>query len=98
MADLEAKPRLPKEGKPTTKTVETAVLGSGESAHDPWPFSPVNESRLAKATIERANRAIEELGQTAPFIMVYYGTDGAGGFQTLDRSLRTVTTLDRFAT
>jgi DNA (cytosine-5)-methyltransferase 1 len=29
--------------------------------------------------------------------MVYYGTDGAGGFQRLDRPLRTVTTLDRFA-
>ena len=29
--------------------------------------------------------------------MVYYGTDGAGGFQTLDRPLRTITTLDRFA-
>jgi DNA (cytosine-5)-methyltransferase 1 len=29
--------------------------------------------------------------------MVYYGSDGAGGFQTLDRPLRTVTTIDRFA-
>ncbi len=29
--------------------------------------------------------------------MVYYGSDGAGGYQRLDRPLRTVTTLDRFA-
>ena len=29
--------------------------------------------------------------------MVYYGSDGAGGFQAIDRPLRTVTTLDRFA-
>ena len=29
--------------------------------------------------------------------MVYYGSDGAGGYQSLDRPLRTVTTLDRFA-
>ena len=29
--------------------------------------------------------------------MVYYGTDAAGGFQTLNRPLRTITTLDRFA-
>ena len=29
--------------------------------------------------------------------MVYYGSDGAGGYLRLDRPLRTVTTLDRFA-
>ena len=51
----------------------------------------------AKATIQRAERAIDELGADTPFIMVYYGTDGAGGYQTVDRPLRTVTTLDRFA-
>jgi DNA (cytosine-5)-methyltransferase 1 len=28
---------------------------------------------------------------------VYYGSDGAGGYQRLDRPLRTITTLDRFA-
>jgi DNA (cytosine-5)-methyltransferase 1 len=27
---------------------------------------------------------------------VYYGSDGAGGWQPLDRPLRTITTLDRF--
>jgi len=97
VADLKAAPRLPKPGTQTTKTVATAILGQGELAHAPWVFSPVNDSRLSKATVERANRAIEELGKTTPFIMVYYGTDGAGGFQTLDRPLRTVTTLDRFA-
>jgi DNA (cytosine-5)-methyltransferase 1 len=37
------------------------------------------------------------LGDDVPFIMVYYGTDGAGGFQTINRPLRTITTLDRFA-
>ena len=31
-----------------------------------------------------------------PFLIVYYGLDGPGGWQTLDRPLRTVTTLDRF--
>lgn len=29
--------------------------------------------------------------------MVYYGSDGSGGWQPLDRPLRTVTTIDRFA-
>jgi DNA (cytosine-5)-methyltransferase 1 len=32
-----------------------------------------------------------------PFLLVYYGTDGAGGWQSLDVPLRTITTLDRFA-
>ena len=45
----------------------------------------------------RARHAIKIVGPEQPFIMVYYGSDGAGGFQTLDRPLRTVTTLDRFA-
>ena len=31
-----------------------------------------------------------------PFLVVYYGSDGAGGWQSLDRPLRTLTTLDRF--
>ena len=29
-------------------------------------------------------------------LTVYYGSDKAGGYQTLDRPLRTLTTLDRF--
>jgi len=51
----------------------------------------------AKATLARANRAISELGENVPFIIVYYGSDYAGGWQRLDTPLRTVTTLDRFA-
>jgi DNA (cytosine-5)-methyltransferase 1 len=37
------------------------------------------------------------LGRREPFLLVYYGSDQAGGWQRLDRTLRTVTTLDRFA-
>ena len=37
-----------------------------------------------------------ELGPDVPFLIVYYGSDGSGGWQTLDQPLRTVTTLDRF--
>jgi DNA (cytosine-5)-methyltransferase 1 len=51
----------------------------------------------AKATLARAERAIAELGENVPFIIVYYGSDYAGGWQRLDAPLRTVTTLDRFA-
>lgn len=50
----------------------------------------------AVATIERAKRAIAELGENVPFIIVYYGSDYAGGWQTLDAPLRTITTIDRF--
>jgi DNA (cytosine-5)-methyltransferase 1 len=48
------------------------------------------------ATLERADKAIAELGAGVPFLIVYYGSDGSGGWQTLDRPLRTLTTLDRF--
>jgi DNA (cytosine-5)-methyltransferase 1 len=37
------------------------------------------------------------LGPDEQFLLVYYGTDGAGGWQALGRPLRTITTLDRFA-
>ena len=97
VGDLEGTPVLPSPGGRTKKTVASSILGCGESKIEPWAFSPVNCPRRAKATVERAEGAIRELGANTPFIMVYYGTDGAGGFQTLDRPLRTVTTLDRFA-
>lgn len=51
----------------------------------------------AKATIERAERGFAELGRDRSFLLVYYGTDGGGGWQRLDRPLRTITTVDRFA-
>jgi DNA (cytosine-5)-methyltransferase 1 len=50
----------------------------------------------APATLERANRGIAALGEGTPFLVVYYGSDGAGGWQPLNRPLRTITTLDRF--
>ena len=50
----------------------------------------------AKATLQRAARAIKHLGKNIPFIIVYYGSDYAGGWQSLDVPLRTVTTIDRF--
>ena len=50
----------------------------------------------ADATIARVKRGIAELGRNRDFLIVYYGSDGAGGWQPLDRPLRTLTTLDRF--
>ncbi len=97
VCDLEREPNLPKPRTATSKTVRSSVLGRGEPCDGGWRFSKMDGPKRAKATIERANRAMEALGRKSPFIMVYYGTDGAGGFQPLDRPLRTITTLDRFA-
>jgi DNA (cytosine-5)-methyltransferase 1 len=62
-----------------------------------YRFSKLRTEKRAAATIERAERAISQVGYADPFLIVYYGTDGAGGWQSLDAHLRTVTTLDRFA-
>lgn len=62
----------------------------------PYKSNLLREPRRAKQTIERAERAIAALGTNVPFIIVYYGSDYAGGWQTLDVPLRTVTTIDRF--
>jgi len=96
VGDLKNQPHLPKKGSKTTKTVAD-ILGRGDSKKAPWQFSPVHSPTRAKATIRRTKKAINKLEKTSGFIMVYYGTDGAGGFQTLDRPLRTITTVDRFA-
>ena len=62
-----------------------------------YSFSPLRTPRRAEATIERAERAIAALGDNQPFLIVYYGSDHAGGWQRVDAPLRTITTLDRFA-
>jgi DNA (cytosine-5)-methyltransferase 1 len=62
-----------------------------------WRTSPLMSRHRAKGTIARARRAIRALGKRKPFLLVYYGTDGSGGWQPLDRPLRTITTIDRFA-
>jgi DNA (cytosine-5)-methyltransferase 1 len=63
-----------------------------------WLSKPLRLPTRAKPTIERAERAIAALGRRVPFLIVYYGSDGSGsgGWQPLDRPLRTLTTLDRF--
>lgn len=61
-----------------------------------WRSTLLHRPGRAIATIERAERAIAALGKGVPFLIVYYGTDASGGWQRLDRPLRTITTLDRF--
>jgi len=48
-------------------------------------------------TLARAERAFAAVGADTPFLLVYYGSDGSGGWQPLTRPLRTITTVDRFA-
>jgi DNA (cytosine-5)-methyltransferase 1 len=62
----------------------------------PWESKPLYNERRAADTIARAERAIDALGRKVPFLIVYYGSDGSGGWQPLDRPIRTLTTLDRF--
>lgn len=61
-----------------------------------YKSSPLYRPGRAEATLERSKRAIKALGKNIPFLIVYYGSDYAGGWQTLDAPLRTVTTIDRF--
>lgn len=61
-----------------------------------YSSSPLYKRGRAQPTIDRAERAINELGKQQDFIIVYYSSDYAGGWQSLDAPLRTVTTIDRF--
>ena len=61
-----------------------------------WKAGPLHKEGRSADTLARADRAIAELGKGVPFLIVYYSTDGGGGWQRLDRPLRTLTTLDRF--
>jgi DNA (cytosine-5)-methyltransferase 1 len=62
-----------------------------------WPLSPIFTDRRADATKRRARDAIKTLGNSAEFLLVYYGSGGEKSWQALDQPLRTVTTIDRFA-
>lgn len=61
-----------------------------------YKWTPVEKEKRAPATLARAKRGREHVKRN-PFLMVYYGSDGSGGWQKMSRPLRTVTTVDRFA-
>lgn len=75
-----------KRAKPVSKIIDWS---------DKYTYTPVFKKGRAKNTLQRAENAINVLGKKQDFIMVYYGT--GDGWQTVDRPLRTITTLDRFA-
>lgn len=87
-------------GMPAAIEAPGATHATVRSILDPksqWPMTPLRVPGRAKDTLARAERALAELGQDKAFLLVYYGSDGAGGWQRLDAPLRTVTTIDRFA-
>lgn len=92
VGDRAREPRLVTAKRPGRKKTAASIL-------DPpgkWRTTPLRDRTRATATLERARRGFEELGHDATFLLVYYGSDGSGGWQPLDRPLRTVTTIDRF--
>lgn len=86
---------MPKETKPSGR-IQKKVAKDILDLQGTWNAGPLRTDRRAAGTIERANRAIAALGERVPFLIVYYGSDGSGGWQPIDRPLRTLTTLDRF--
>ena len=76
------------------KNVKSAATIIDWSAN--YKSSPLYKNDRAQATIDRAERAMNTLGRRKNFIIVYYGSDYAGGWQSIDAPLRTITTLDRF--
>jgi len=92
LADLREKPPeiVPNGSKPVK--ARTIIRLNGK-----YEWTPLRKRRRATATLRRANRAIKVVGDDKPFLIVYYGSDHAGGWQKLGRPLRTITTLDRFA-
>ncbi len=74
------------------RTATSFVSLNGE-----YRWTMLNNKKRAKPTIERAKLAKRRMGTKKPFLLVYYGSDAAGGWQPLNKPLRTITTLDRFA-
>lgn len=97
ICDREGKPQpvpIPNRTAPTVQ--EILDLRHAEEG-GPFTSLPIKGRNrpLAKATLERFKRGLKAVGHE-PFLIVYYGSDAAGGWQDLDRPLRTITTLDRF--
>lgn len=87
--------RRPEPVKARKRVVRNASQVVDLNGHYKW--TPVRKPKRAKATLERFERGIAAVGKKKPFLLVYYGSDHAGGWQQLNRPLRTITTVDRFA-
>ena len=92
VGDREGPPKLALRKRPGRRKSVRSILDSPGM----WKTRPLFKSNRAEATLERANRAFDALDKRAGFLLVYYGSDGSGGWQPLNRPLRTITTVDRF--
>jgi DNA (cytosine-5)-methyltransferase 1 len=79
------------------KTLRRLPARSIVDTNGSYEFSDLYSPQRADATLARAERAMASLPPGRAFLLVYYGSDGAGGWQRLDAPLRTITTVDRFA-
>jgi DNA (cytosine-5)-methyltransferase 1 len=92
-----------REAQPPPQDALPMIKGPPRSAREiidwtgRYASRPLLRPGRARATIERFERGRAELKPGTPFLIVYYGSDGSGGWQTVDRPLRTITTIDRFA-
>lgn len=93
VGDRKQKPGLVTHRRPGPRKSVKSILDKPAT----WETTPLRREGRAADTLARADRAIAELGTEDPFLLVYYGTDGGGGWQRLTRPLRTITTVDRFA-
>jgi DNA (cytosine-5)-methyltransferase 1 len=86
-----------KQAPPQIKKAARKTRLAAEILRDEYNLRPLRTKNRAKATLDRAQRAIDVVGKNKPFLIVYYGSDHSGGWQRLERPLRTITTVDRFA-
>lgn len=89
--------RLQKPTKVVPKKTKLSKIKPFLNMNGKYLWTPLITPNRAKATIERAKRGFASIGKSKPFLLVYYGSDGCGGWQKLNRPLRTITTVDRFA-
>lgn len=93
VGDLMGEPGLVGSKRPGPRRSAKSILDKAGT----WATSPLYAAKRAKDTLARAERAFEAIGDEEAFLVVYYGSDGSGGWQPLTRPLRTITTVDRFA-
>ena len=91
VGDQCAPPAIVKPRKSAPKPARSILAPAGR-----YEAMPVYNGYRAANTIKRVELGVSQLGRKRDFLIVYYGSDRAGGWQTLDRPLRTLTTLDRF--
>lgn len=97
LCSLDGAPSMPAVDKVSAKTARDII------STNKYTLNQLRIERRAEATLAKADYAIEQMQlqekPLEPFLIVYYGSaksGGNGGWQSLDRPLRTITTLDRF--